>query len=159
MNHGARNPMERFNTGRSERGFTLVEMMVAILVIGILMLIGLPTFLGARSRAADRAAQADVRTGLAAAMTHFAEIGSFTGFDPVEARQAEPSLAWISPGPPARGEIDIEVASGSELLLVGLSSTNIYFCVAQQAGSPLTTLGKGQGFADVDAIADCVGGW
>jgi prepilin-type N-terminal cleavage/methylation domain-containing protein len=65
-----------------ERGFTLVEMMVVVLVIGIMVAIALPTFAFARSRAQDRAVQADLRTGLAAGLTYFAEAADWDGFDP-----------------------------------------------------------------------------
>ena len=92
-------------------------------------------------------------------MTYWAEGGRYTGFDVNEAMKAEPTIQWISPGPPAKGQIDIEVANGSDLLLVSLSDTLTYFCLSQQANSPVTDKGKGTNFSDVDTVAECTGGW
>ena len=49
-------------SGRDDdEGFTLIELMVVVLIIAILIAIAIPTFLGARQRAQDRATQADLR--------------------------------------------------------------------------------------------------
>src|SRR5713226_176910 len=63
---------------RDERGFTLIELMVVVLIIAILIAIAIPTFLGARQRAQDRAAQSNVRNAFTAEKTFFTDGQSYT---------------------------------------------------------------------------------
>jgi type IV pilus assembly protein PilA len=61
-----------------EQGFTLIELMTVILIIAVLVLLALPTFLGARERAADRAAHADIRNAFAAERAYYTDTLTYT---------------------------------------------------------------------------------
>jgi len=57
-------------TKRNRKGFTLVEMMIVVLIIGILVTIALPNFLKAREMAQSRACAANMKTIQAALETY-----------------------------------------------------------------------------------------
>ena len=79
----------------SEEGFTLIELMVVVLIIAILLAIAIPTFLGARDRANDRAAQSSLRNGLTAAKTLYTDSQDYAAADTsAEMAAVEPSLTY-----------------------------------------------------------------
>ena len=80
---------------REERGFTLIELMVVVLIIAILIAIAIPTFLGARQRAQDRAAQSNVRNALTAEKTFFTDGQAYTG-SAASLAAIEPSLTYVT---------------------------------------------------------------
>ena len=84
---------------REDEGFTLIELMVVVLIIAILLAIAIPTFLGARQRAQDRAAQSDIRNALTAEKVYYTDTQVFTT-DTVSIKSIEPSLTY-SAGPTA----------------------------------------------------------
>lgn len=68
--------------------------MVVILIIGILVVIALPTFLGARTRAWDRATQANIRNAFAAERAYYTDTLTYTT-DPVEMTAIEAALTYL----------------------------------------------------------------
>src|SRR3954449_13058387 len=83
-----------------EQGFTLIELMVVVLIIAILIAIAIPTFLGARARAQDRAAQSDLRNALTAAKTMYTDTNSYATADSPTTGlvTVEPSLTYAATG-------------------------------------------------------------
>lgn len=151
---------------RADDGFTIVEVMVVVLVIGVLIAIALPMFLGAKARAEERRAEAQLRTGITAGLTYWIDGATFTGLDAgcsampdscSVANTTESSVTWVGPGAPADVQVSIVFATGNNLLLVARSVTGEYFCLAQRTGQ--SDRGRGAAFADVDEVPECVGGW
>ena len=64
---------------QEESGFTLIELLIVLVIIGILLAIAVPSYLGFKDRANNTAASANVRSGIPAVETYFADNDTYVG--------------------------------------------------------------------------------
>jgi type IV pilus assembly protein PilA len=141
----------------TEAAFTLTELMIVVLIIGLLIGIALPTFLGARSRAQDTAAVSELRTGLAASKVYYTDGDTYLGFDAAQAEALEPSLQWADAGDPPSGTVAIAEVNSSDIDMVRISDSGTYFCVTDVSASPGGVhFGKGDDYASMDTSLECL---
>src|SRR5205807_8101169 len=104
--------IERRRKG-NEEGFTLIELMVVVLIIAILIAIAIPTFLGARQRANNRAAQSSLRNSLTAAKTLFTDNNDYTAANTTALLGVEPSLSFVASTAQSAGPKSVSVNPAS----------------------------------------------
>jgi type IV pilus assembly protein PilA len=95
---------------RRDDGFTLIELMVVVLIIGILITVALPTYLGAVDRAHNRAAMSDLRNTLSAAKTIYSDDSTYLGVTAAMMHAQEPAITFVTGGTASSAANDYAVS-------------------------------------------------
>jgi type IV pilus assembly protein PilA len=121
--------------GTSERGFTVIELLVVLIIIGVLLAIAVPSYLGFRDRASNNAAKENLRDALPAAQAYYTDNGSYEGMDA-----------------PALVEIDADVSPTLKVVSVTAST----YCLADTvSGKTWSVAGPGPSNADFKNNDSC----
>jgi type IV pilus assembly protein PilA len=144
-----RNAIAKLRTRRDgdERGFTLIELMVVVLIIAILIAIAIPTFLGARQRAQDKAAQSSLRNALTAAKTIYTDNEDYTQATPASLGNTEPSLTFVAGTADSTQpkQVSVSTPTDHQIVLAALSKSGKCFWMADDTQGTGTTFNTSTG--------------
>jgi type IV pilus assembly protein PilA len=119
---------------RTDRGFTLVELLVVCLVIGALATIALPVFLSQSHKGQDSAAKSDVRNLVSVVQACYAEREDYRRCD--ETGELGPTGLPLGGGP---GEVDVASASEDGFTVTARSRSGNEFRFVRPSGADAGT--------------------
>ena len=133
--------LERLRSrSNDESGFTLVELLVVMLIIGILAAIAIPSFFSQRDKANDADAKSAARTAQTSMETFATDNeGSYSGAQPGDLTTIEPTLTGQT--------LAVETPSAKSYSVSVTSSTDNVFTITrnEDGTSELTCTGDGGG--------------
>jgi type IV pilus assembly protein PilA len=143
---------------QSEEGFTLIELMVVVLIMGILMAIAIPTFLSTQGSANDASAKSNATNAFTNEKAYFEDNQTF--LDAGTAAQSaslDSQLPWAAAaGAPASGKVTAMVgtvgtggaftegtagATGTVLVIEDLSKSGTCFYIEDNETTSPPTIG------------------
>jgi type IV pilus assembly protein PilA len=122
----------RHRIAAQQSGFSLVELLVAMMIIGLLVAVAIPTFFNQRHKATDVGAKSQVRTAALAIETYASDHdGAYTGATPAVLRGIESTLVGANLTIPALGAnnytLEVDSATGNTFTITRAAGGNTTF--------------------------------
>ncbi len=119
---------------RNEAGYTLLELMVVILIVGILVSLAMVTYAGVQNNGYDTEAKANLHNGVTAAKAYFTtNESSFVGLDAATMSIEVPGINFRDGATPG---------DANTVYLSGVSASGYTLRVLSQSGTIFTAVGQ-----------------
>ncbi len=125
---------------RPERGFTIIEILIVVLILGILATIAIPAFMGEQKKGFDADAQSNTRTVVMSVESCFTETKSYETCDTLhelEQAHSRPGVELTDTSAQKKGAVAV-VATEETYTVTGYSKSDNSFVVAKAADGTST---------------------
>ncbi|MDQ1382080.1 MAG: type pilus assembly protein PilA [Actinomycetota bacterium] len=130
-----------------EDGFTLLELMMVVAIIGILITVLAPTFLAASSRAKDRAMQASLKNATTGAKSFYFAKADFSNVPPSSLSAETGGVVFVAAAAAPTGQNSVSVFgfNATQMFLAGQSKSGTCFYVLDDEAAGTTKYAKAAG--------------
>jgi len=134
---------------RGNDGVTFIEVTTVVLMIGVLLAIGIPSFLGAKARAHDRSAQSSLRIAITNAKAIYADTDSYAKVTLASLKAAETGVVFTN-GPSTKPSVVSMQTGTAGIVFAAESATGTCYVIGDAANAAGTVFGS-LGSASCDA--------
>ena len=133
---------------REQAGFTFVEMLVTMIVLGLLAAVMIPAVLGQREKAEGASAQTLLRTGASTVEAASVDTDGYATLTAARLAAAEPNLSWLDTAGARAPQNEVSVTGlgpNGYTLTTTSASGRVYVLEKDLTGAPTITRSCGAG--------------